>query len=71
MLNIENYVTAGGWFIIPLSNKPLLMALMVLLGGVIMGLMLAVWKKPVKDDEEMDQFNVENAEAIDIKMESM
>lgn len=71
ILGIENYVTAGGWFIIPLSNKPLLMALMVLMGGVIMGLILAVWKKPVKDDEESDALNLENAEAVDLKLESM
>ncbi|WP_313184720.1 PTS fructose transporter subunit IIC [Lacrimispora sp.] len=54
MLGIENYVTAGGWFIIPLSNKPLLMAGMVLLGGIIMGVILSVWKKTVTEDESMD-----------------
>lgn len=70
-LGIENYVTAGGWFIIPLSNKPLLMALMVLMGGVIMGIILALWKKPVEDEDEMDLLNLDNAEAVDIQLETI
>ena len=54
VLGIENYVTAGGWFIIPLSNKPMMMAAMVALGGVIMGVILSLWKKVVTEDDSMD-----------------
>ena len=54
VLGIENYVTAGGWFIIPLSNKPMMMAAMVVLGGVIMGVILSLWKKVVTEDDSMD-----------------
>ncbi len=70
LLGIENYVTAGGWFIIPLSNKPLLMAAMILLGGVIMGVMLAIWKKPAKE-EDIDDLDLENVEEIDLDLEIM
>lgn len=71
LLNIENYVTAGGWFIIPLSNKPLLMAAMVLMGGIIMGVILALWKKPVTEKDEKDLYSAENAESIDISFENL
>lgn len=69
-LGIENYVTAGGWFIIPLSNKPVLMASMVLLGGVIMGVILAIWKRPVDEDKE-EVLDIEGAEEVDINIELM
>ena len=67
-LGIENYVTAGGWFIIPLSNKPLLMAAMILMGGVIMGVILSLWKKTAKEDDA-DAIDIEGAEAVDISFE--
>lgn len=70
ILGIENYVTAGGWFIIPLSNKPLLMAAMVLLGGVIMGVILSLWKKPAKEDEE-NVLDIEGAEEVEITLENI
>lgn len=69
-LGIENYVTAGGWFIIPLSNKPLLMAAMILLGGVIMGVILALWKRPVKDDAA-NALDIEGAEAVELTLETL
>lgn len=68
ILGIENYVTAGGWFIIPLSNKPLLMAAMVLMGGVIMGVILSIWKKPAKEDAEM---SIDTAEEEEISFETL
>lgn len=71
VLGIENYVTAGGWFIIPLSNKPLLMAAMILLGGVIMGVILAVWKKPVKDEDESSLIDIEGAADVEISLENI
>lgn len=71
VLGIENYVTAGGWFIIPLSNKPVLMAAMVLLGGVIMGVILAIWKKPVEENGSIDLLDIESAEAVELKFEEM
>ena len=71
VLGIENYVTAGGWFIIPLSNKPLLMAAMVLMGGVIMGVILAVWKKPVNEDGGEAGLDIEGAADIDIEIEHL
>lgn len=70
-LDIENYVTAGGWFIIPLSNKPLLMAAMVLLGGVIMGVILTLWKKPVKEDDENNGIDIEGAANVEITLENL
>ena len=54
VLGSENYVTAGGWFISPLSNKPMMMAAMGVLGGVIMGVILSLWKKVVTEDDSMD-----------------
>ncbi len=71
VLGIENYVTAGGGFIIPLSNKPLLMAAMVLMGGVIMGVILAVWKKPVNEDGGEAGLDIEGAADIDIEIEHL
>ena len=71
MLGIENYVTAGGWFIIPLSNKPLLMAAMVLMGGIIMGVILDFWKKPVKDEDEQLALDIEGAEDVEITLENL
>ena len=70
-LGIENYVTAGGWFIIPLSNKPLLMAAMVLMGGVIMGVILTLWKKPVKDEDETGGIDIEGAADVEITLENL
>lgn len=70
-LGIENYVTAGGWFIIPLSNKPLLMAAMILLGGVIMGVMLALWKRPVKDDDELDTLDLDSVQSVELTLETV
>lgn len=70
-LGIENYVTAGGWFIIPLSNKPLLMAAMVLMGGVIMGVILTLWKKPVKDEDEVGGIDIEGAADVEITLENL
>ncbi len=69
LLNIENYVTAGGWFIIPLSNKPLMMALMVLMGGVIMGVILAFWKKPVQDEDAIEGLDIEGTEEVELNIE--
>lgn len=71
ILGIENYVTAGGWFIIPLSNKPLLMAAMVLMGGVIMGVILAIWKKPVTEEDEKAALDIEGAEDVEITLENL
>lgn len=68
ILNIENYVTAGGWFIIPLSNKPVLMAAMILMGGVIMGVILSIWKKPAKEDAEM---SIDTAQEEEISFENL
>ena len=68
VLGIENYVTAGGWFIIPLSNKPLLMAAMVLMGGVIMGVILAIWKKPIAEDKSLEELDLD-AEEVELVIE--
>lgn len=70
VLGIENYVTAGGWFIIPLSNKPLLMAAMILMGGVIMGVILTFWKKDAKEDA-VSMLSAEGAEEEEITFENM
>lgn len=59
ILGVENYVTAGGWFIIPLANKPFVMAGLVALGGLIMAVLLSIMKKPVKAEDDLMDFGMD------------
>ena len=44
------------------------MAAMILLGGVIMGVMLAFWKKPAKEDD-LEELDLDDLEEVDIDIE--
>ena len=51
LMGIQAYVPHGGWFIIPTMNKPLAYVLCMIIGSVIMGVLLAVLKKPLSETE--------------------
>lgn len=51
VLGVQAYVPHGGWFIIPTMNKPLSYVLCMAIGAVIMGVLLAVLKKPLSEEE--------------------
>lgn len=47
------------------------MAAMVLMGGVIMGVILTLWKKPVKDEDEVGGIDIEGAADVEITLENL
>ena len=49
LIGIQAYVPHGGWFIIPTMNKPLGFVLCMVIGALIMGVLLALLKKPLSD----------------------
>lgn len=53
ILGIQAYVPHGGWFIIPTMNKPLAYVLCMVIGAGIMGVLLAVLKKPLSEEVRM------------------
>lgn len=49
-------VPHGGWFVIPLMTNPLGYVAALAIGSVIMGVILFVLKRPVKDDTQEEDF---------------
>lgn len=41
------------------------------MGGIIMGVILAFWKKPVKDEDEQLALDIEGAEDVEITLENL
>ena len=60
-------VPHGGMFVVPLFEKPWLFCLALLIGTVICGVMLSLWKKPVtEEDEEFEDLDNKNISSDDI-----
>lgn len=50
LMGLQAYVPHGGWFIIPTMNNPLGYVLCMVIGALIMGGLLAILKRPLKDN---------------------
>jgi PTS system fructose-specific IIC component len=67
MWGVGSPVPHGGMFVVPLFEKPLLFCLALLIGTVICGVVLSMWKKPVtEEDEKFEETDNENVSAEDI-----
>lgn len=73
VLGVGAGVPHGGWFVIPTFQNPLGYVLCMVIGSVIMGVLLAILKKPVKEDEELGDLGTDSGKSAvnldDIKIE--
>lgn len=65
---IESPVPSGGLFIVPAMNKPLLFLLALLIGSVVTGLILLVWKKKPNEDVAAKEESEEDIDVDDIQI---
>lgn len=52
LLGIQAYVPHGGWFVIPTMSNPLGYVLCMVIGAVVMGVLLAILKRPLSNVDE-------------------
>lgn len=65
--NVESPVPSGGMFIVPAMNHPLLFCLALLIGSLITGIILFVWKKEPSEDTTPEDEDEEDIDICDIK----
>lgn len=65
---VEAPVPHGGMFVVPIFTRPWLFLLALVIGSVICGVTLSIWKKPVTEEDEafneLDDANVKDDEII-------
>lgn len=64
ILGVGAAVPHGGWFVIPTFQNPLGYVLCMVVGSLIMGILLAILKRPIKqEDEENEELGVSEGKA--------
>lgn len=74
LLGCGAQVTHGGWFVIPTFTNPLGYVACMVIGSLVMGITLAIWKRPIKEDHSLDDdYDLTSASGDigDIKLEKM
>lgn len=65
---VEAPVPHGGMFVVPLFTHPWLFVLALIIGSVICGVVLSIWKKPVTEEDEafneLDDANLDDDEIV-------
>ncbi|WP_273400190.1 PTS fructose transporter subunit IIC [Traorella massiliensis] len=76
LMGVGASVPHGGWFVIPTFQNPVGYVICMIVGSLIMGVLLAVLKRPLKEDEDsLDSLGTSSGKAAvnldDIKIEEI